>query len=350
MEITKKQKKKIEFIKAYLESKGIKFEGTDGVEIGILEFGTRVYLEYCIDLDKEHGIIIYDTEENKVLFENLDVKSCTLTSYFWTSRYNNAVRYNNLKEDQFFYNKHIFIADDNNIILNVGGYDPKYVHYTMFNGEFKEKHTFTEDDILDKSKMYDKSFSKFTLLETGTRAKLGTCYGRLYNITKGEYINDLEFGRICDINDFHTTIHYFGCKSGDVIESVSKILKDNHALIGFTNIPKEDNGRRRFKSDVIHTMVYLNTKGNIDSSLIYYLDCRDRVSYTGTSTETYEKTLEKIKKHVLKEELLAIKDEDEEARRIMAENERREKERQTKAKRRLTFIRNSFEKGKKNQQ
>ena len=350
MEITKKQKKKIEFIKAYLESKGIKFEGTDGVEIGILEFGTRVYLEYSINLNEKHGIIIYDIKEQKVLLENLDANHNTFLGKFWTFRYNNSVRYNLLKDDRLIYNQDIFIADNNNIILNVGGRDPKYVHYTMMDGEFKEKHTFTEDDILDKSKMYDKSFYKFTLLETGTRAKLGTCYGRLYNITKGEYLNNLEFGRICDINDFHTTIHYFGCKSGDVIESVSKILKDNHALIGFTNIPKEDNGRQRFKSDVIHTMVYLDTKGNIDSSLIYYLDCRDRVSYTGTSTETYEKTLKKIKKHVLKEELLAIKDEDEEIRRIMAENERREKERQTKAKRRLTLIRNSFEKGKKNQQ
>ena len=277
----------------YFESVGIEFnlESPDiSYAFKLAKFEDKRYIEYYLqnfheseeddELNEICGKLIFDDKGELLL--DLDTSN------------NFYLNFEDLDDFVEISPDNIFVTKDD-VIINLGSiWVPKYAHY-KFNGKnYVEKHRFTSADSTSKN-ADDNEYATYKKLQLGN-GELGVCYGRLYSVSKGDFVNDLEFDNIFDYTYPAHKTPYMGVLLDDAWIGIKRTLEDNSLLMGTTTI-------RLDKEDKITTTVYLDKEGKIVSKLFYYpyffrYDKEKRMESDllcmDTSNETYSTDLWKV--------------------------------------------------------
>ncbi len=277
----------------YFESIGIKFdmESQDiSYAFKLAKYEDKKYIEYYMqnfhesededELNEICGKLIFDDKGELLL--DLDTSN------------NFYLNFQDLDDFVEISPDNIFVTKDD-VIINLGSiWIPKYAHYKFNGKKYVEKHEFTSADSTSK-KVDDNEYATYKKLQLGD-GELGVCYGRLYSVSKGDFVNDLEFDNIIDYTYPVIKTPYMGVLLDEAWIGIKRTLEENNLLIGTTTI-------RLDKEDKITTAVYLDKEGNIVSKLFYYpyffrYDKKKRMESDllcmDTSNETYITDLGKV--------------------------------------------------------
>lgn len=292
----------------YLISKGARhaawMKNSDCGVYKIAKCGELTYLEYMIDYYEynkdpyhlrklDHGKIVHDKDGN-IIFEEHALDVPNRESYkFDRSR----ISYEEIDaEEAFAYH------DDKNFIIQtkeertlkfatladqirMNREHPAYKHYQLRNGKY----------VLVNTLIQDSSELNFKLLKTNSSRKLSQCFGRLYDIDKGDYLTKASFKEILDKTSGTSDMPWLGCPLALAREQIVGLMQKKNLLVAKEHIIIAYDA-------TVDTMVYLDTNGNIVSDLLYYvnlvgrdeLDQQREIRSIATTDETYCDDLSKV--------------------------------------------------------
>lgn len=294
----------------YLISKGARhaawMKNSDCGVYKIAKFNGLIYLEYMIDYfcpgeknkycmrKLDRGRMIHDTNGN-IIFEEHALDVPNRESYkFDRSR----ISYEEIDaEEAFAYHddKNFIIKTKGKILVEYTDQDNNcyrlpeecdvYKHYQLRNGKY----------VLVNTLIQDSSELNFKLLKTNSSRKLSQCFGRLYDIDKGDYLTKASFKEILDKTSGTSDMPWLGCPLALAREQIVGLMQKKNLLIAKEHIIIAYDA-------TVDTMVYLDTNGNIVSDLLYYvnlvgrdeLDQQREIRSIATTDETYCDDLSKV--------------------------------------------------------
>ena len=251
------------FIQPILEANGIKTnlypEARRGVRVTLIKFNDKRYLyidnDYFDSNDKDfatQGITVMYTEAREILYvNNKTEKTCFRHQGSTFTDYTNYSFKGNLPETG-----RIVLNNDTDLIIDLNGID---------GFEFNDAHHFKKEDgryrLIHAFKYGNSMNEHFHILNTTDDTELGEYSGRLYNIKTGEFLNDLQFNTIYDID---SKIPDFDCEGSSTIKEIMK--KDNVLLYHID----------RYTSDIgyIHYFGFVDTNGVLKGDIMYYVEVR----------------------------------------------------------------------------
>ena len=295
----------IEPIENYLVSLGIEEDGILPIEhmrcrVCHQENGDAIYLDATVFMDHE----LKDLGKNirvKVIYDSTG--RILLDGILSKEREDPFIK----DDKEFSYFKvassNVFV-DGADVVINTAGpgFEPDFVHYKMDEeaGKYKEAHRF----LPDKGKK--QRINSYKQLFIPINVFLGEYNGRLYNTRKAAYMGNLEFDRIIDCNFHPDDIPYMGQPRHFVSDKIRPVLGYKHVLMGIDTYRlkgPDDN-------DNLNIFVYLDGEGNIVGDKLFYIHEYRTKGYSGprgllkcigVTNETYDTTVEELKKQADKE-------------------------------------------------